>query len=230
MLGENSQKMSKSRGNVVNPDTITSEYGADTFRVYEMFMGPFTDMKPWSTASIEGTYRFLQKIWRLSEKPMTGDEENSLTVMLHKTIKKVGNDIESLSFNTAISQLMIFTNALGEKESMYQPYFETLLRLLSPFAPHIAEELWHKLGHDTFIVQEVWPQYEDKFLIEDEIEVPVQVNGKVRDVLKVSTKATKEDVLAMAKASPAIAKWLETGELAKEIYVQGKMVNLVVKN
>ncbi|MBI4836137.1 MAG: leucine--tRNA ligase [Candidatus Abawacabacteria bacterium] len=229
ILGENSQKMSKSRGNVVNPDVIINQYGADTFRLYEMFMGPFTEMKPWSTQSIEGVSRFLSKVWRLLEKTLTGDEENELTCLVHKTIKKVGEDIEALSFNTAISQMMILVNALGEKETVYQPYLEALLKLLAPFAPHISEELWEKLGHTSFLVSESWPHYENRYLVETEIEIPIQVNGKVRDVMKVAADIEKEEILSRAKASPAVAKWLESGKLEKEIYIPGKMVNLVVK-
>ncbi len=230
ILGENSQKMSKSRGNVVNPDTVIAEYGADTFRLYEMFMGPFTEMKPWSTSSIEGTYRFLQKVWRLADKPLNGTEDNALTVLMHKTVKKVGEDIMQLSFNTAISQMMIFTNALTEKKELARVYVETLLKLLSPFAPHLTEELWEKIGNKGFLVQATWPEYDDQMLIEDTIEIPVQINGKVRDVLRVAANIAQADILALAKASPAISKWLETGEMVKEIYVPGKMVNLVIKN
>lgn len=230
ILGENSQKMSKSRGNVVNPDLVISKYGADTLRVYEMFMGPFTEMKPWSTSSIEGTHRFLQKVWRLAEKPLTGEEENSLTVLMHKTIKKVGEDIIQFSFNTAVSQMMIFTNALGEKETQHRPYVETLLKLLSPFAPHVTEEIWERLGNKGFLVQESWPNFQERLLVEDMIEIPVQVNGKVRDVIKVAAAISQADILAEAKASPAISKWLETGAVVKEIYVPGKMVNIVIEN
>jgi len=229
ILGENNQKMSKSRGNVVNPDELIEKYGADTFRLYEMFMGPFTDMKPWSTKSVEGVHRFLQKVWRLHEKPSNGEEQSDLTVLLHKTIKKVGEDIASLSFNTAISQMMIFVNALSEKETLHKSYIETLLILLCPFAPHVTEELWEKIGNKAFLVQEAWPKYEAKYLVEDVIEIPVQINGKVRDVIKIQKDLSEAEVLALAKASATVQKWLSEGKLIKEIFVPGKMVNFVVK-
>ena len=230
ILGENNQKMSKSRGNVVNPDELIEKYGADTFRLYEMFMGPFTDMKPWSTKSVEGVHRFLQKVWRLSEKPFDGEEQGDLTVLLHKTIKKVGEDIASLSFNTAISQMMIFLNALSDQEKLNKVYLETLLKLLCPFAPHVAEELWEKISNKPYLVQQTWPKYEEKYLIEDVIEIPVQVNGKVRDVIKIQKDLPEAEVLALAKASSTVQKWLSEGKLIKEIFVPGKMVNFVVKS
>jgi leucyl-tRNA synthetase len=229
ILGENHQKMSKSRGNVVNPDEIISQYGPDTFRLYEMFMGPFSEMKPWSTKSIEGTNRFLQKVWRLAEKPLTGSPIDSLTVMLHKTIKKVGEDIMALSFNTAISQLMIYVNALTEQNTLYRPDFENLLRILSPFAPHLTEELWEVIGNKPFLVRELWPQYEEKYLEDSQIDLPVQINGKVRHVLSVPVDITKDAALALAKQEPVIAKWLSEGDLLKEIFVPKKMINFVVK-
>lgn len=229
ILGENHQKMSKSRGNVVNPDEIISQYGPDTFRLYEMFMGPFSEMKPWSTKSIEGTNRFLQKVWRLAEKPLTGSPLDSLTVMLHKTIKKVGEDIMALSFNTAISQLMIYVNALTEQNTLHRADFENLLRILSPFAPHLTEELWEVIGNKPFLVRELWPQYEEKYLEDSQIDLPVQINGKVRHVLSVPVDITKDAALALAKQEPVIAKWLGEGELLKEIFVPKKMINFVVK-
>lgn len=229
ILGENNQKMSKSRGNVVNPDEVISEYGADTFRLYEMFMGPFTDMKPWSTKSIEGVHRFLQKVWRLSEKDLSGELDNQLTTLQHKTIKKVGEDIHNLSFNTAISQMMIYVNALSEKEKLHKAYVETLLILLCPFAPHITEEIWEKMGNKPYLVQHAWPKFEEKYLVEDVIEIPVQVNGKVRDVIKVQKDMAEKDVIQLAKESAAVQKWLSEGKLVKEIFVPGKMVNFVVK-
>ncbi len=229
IMGENNQKMSKSRGNVVNPDEVIAEYGADTFRLYEMFMGPFTDMKPWSTNSIEGVYRFLQKVWRLSEKPLDGDEQNDVTVLLHKTIKKVGEDIAALSFNTAISQMMIFVNALGEKEKLHKSYVETLLTLLCPFAPHVTEEIWQKLGNKNFLVQQAWPKYQEQYLVDDVIQIPIQINGRVREVLSIQADVSQEQVLTLAKANPVIKKWLSEGKLVKEIFVPGKMVNFVIK-
>ncbi len=228
ILGENHQKMSKSRGNVVNPDVIIDQYGADTFRLYEMFMGPFADMKPWSTKSIEGTHRFLQKVWRLADRPMTGEGQGA-TVLLHKTIKKVGEDIMSFSFNTAISQLMILVNALSEQDALAKADFENLLKLLSPFAPHITEEIWEKIGNKPFLVQESWPQYDSKYLVEAVLEIPVQINGKVREVISVPAEISQADAIALAKEQATVQKWLSEGELVKEIYIPGKMINFVIK-
>lgn len=229
ILGENHQKMSKSRGNVVNPDVIIDQYGADTFRLYEMFMGPFADMKPWSTKSIEGTHRFLQKVWRLADKPMTVDSQSSATVLLHKTIKKVGEDIMSFSFNTAISQLMILVNALSDLDILAKADFEDLLKLLSPFAPHITEEIWEKIGNKPFLVQERWPQYESKYLVEAVLEMPVQINGKVREVISVPAEVSEAEAIALAKEQATVQKWLNEGELVKEIYIPRKMINFVIK-
>ncbi len=229
ILGENHQKMSKSRGNVVNPDIIINEYGADTFRLYEMFMGPFTEMKPWSTKSIEGTHRFLQKVWRLSEKPLTGEAQSATTVLLHKTIKKVGEDIMNFSFNTAVSQLMILVNALSDQESLQRTDFENLLRLLSPFAPHLTEEIWEKIGNKPFLVSEDWPQYSEQYLVDTTVDIPVQINGKVREVISVAADIGQEAAIALAKEQAAIQKWLSEGDIVKEIYVPRKMINFVIK-
>lgn len=229
ILGENHQKMSKSRGNVVNPDIIISEYGADTFRLYEMFMGPFTEMKPWSTKSIEGTHRFLQKVWRLAEKPLHAEAQSTTTVLLHKTIKKVGEDIMNFSFNTAVSQLMILVNALSEQESINRSDLENLLRLLSPFAPHLTEEIWEKIGNKPFLVLENWPQYNSQYLLDTTVDLPVQINGKVRDVISVPADISQESAIALAKQQANIQKWLSEGDLVKEIYVPRKMLNFVIK-
>lgn len=229
ILGENHQKMSKSRGNVVNPDDIISQYGADTFRLYEMFMGPFTDMKPWSTKSIEGTHRFLQKVWRLTEKPLTGAAQDAITVLLHKTIKKVQEDIMNLSFNTSVSHLMILVNALSELDALYKPDLENFLRLLSPFAPHLTEEIWEKIGNQSFLVLESWPQYESRYLVESTVDLPIQINGKVRQVISVAANVSSEEALKLAKEQPTIQKWLQENDLVKEIYVPQRMINFVVK-
>lgn len=229
ILGENHQKMSKSRGNVVNPDIIINEYGADTFRLYEMFMGPFTEMKPWSTKSIEGTHRFLQKVWRLSEKELTGEAQSATTVLLHKTIKKVGEDIMNFSFNTAVSQLMILVNALSDQPTLHRSDFENLLRLLSPFAPHLTEEIWEKIGNKPFLVAESWPQYNDQYLVDTTVDIPVQINGKVREVISVAADISQEAAIALAKEQVTVQKWLNEGDLVKEIYVPRKMINFVIK-
>jgi leucyl-tRNA synthetase len=231
ILGEDNEKMSKSRGNVINPDDIITEYGADTLRMYEMFMGEFAQTKPWNMKGIMGCHKFLQRVWRLYEsKPIVDEKPNAnLIRLIHKSIKKVSRDIESFRFNTAISQTMIFTNTLYKEEKLNQFAFSTLLILLSPVAPHLAEELWNKLGHPESIIKESWPKYDESLAQDEMIELVIQINGKVRDKLEVPTDIVKEDALKQAKGSERIQKYLAEGELVKEIFVPGKLINLVVR-
>ena len=235
ILGEDSQKMSKSRGNVVNPDDIISEYGADAVRLYEMFMGPLTQVKPWSTRGVEGVYRFLQRVWRLyvdNENKISSqlqDVEPTLEQkkILHKTIKKVSGDIDTLSFNTAISQMMIFVNEMTPMEVRPRKILEQFVLVLAPFAPHLAEELWEKLGHKTSLAKAPFPEYDEALTVDDEITVVLQVNGKLRDKLNVQKGLSKDVLEKMAKEK--VTHWLEGKEIVKVVVVPDKLVNIVIK-
>ena len=233
--------MSKSRGKVVNPDDVISEYGADAFRLYEMFMGPLEQTKPWSMTGVEGVYRFLARVWRLvMEEQQDGSWALTPLVqevpptkaqlkVIHATIKKVGEDIEALSFNTAIAQMMIFVNAFTGANPRPAEAIRTLLILLSPFAPHLAEELWEKVATtSSTVATQSWPGYNPEYLIEDEVEVVLQVNGKLRDKLLVKKDAPASEIEAAALAAPKIVELIEGKTIRKVVVVPGKLVNIVV--
>lgn len=227
------EKMSKSMFNVVNPDTIIEEYGADTLRLYEMFLGPLEFSKPWDTQGIDGVYKFLRKFWRLfqvSEDFSVSDETPSREELkvLHKTIKKVEYDIENFSFNTSIPAFMICTNELTALKCNKRAVLEPLVIALAPFAPHMAEELWSLLGHTQSITKESFPKWEEKFLVEDAFEYPVSFNGKVRFKLSMPLTATNADIETAVKAAPESTKWLEGKEIKKMIIVPKKIVNIVI--
>ena len=225
-------KMSKSLGNVINPDEVVDQYGADTMRLYEMFMGDFEQAAPWQTSAIAGCNRFLDRVWALSDKLVEGEGYRpQIETLMHQTIKKVGADIETLKMNTAIAQLMTLVNALYDNGGATKAEFETVVQLLNPFAPHMTEELWEKLGHshDEQLAYYPWPQYEEAKCVEAMVEIAVQVNGKVKARLKVAADITSEDAIAAAKAEPAVAEALAGKTIAKEIYVKGRLVNLAVK-
>ncbi|MFT4554880.1 MAG: leucyl-tRNA synthetase [Porticoccaceae bacterium] len=234
------EKMSKSRGNVINPDDVVKDYGADALRLYEMFMGPLEQVKPWSMKGVEGVYRFLARVWRMitdeeadeirlhpavQEADLNEDQER----ILHKTIKAVTEDIEKLSFNTAISRMMEFTNEFSPQEVRPKAAMETLTILLSPFAPHIAEELWQLLGHDNTLAFEPWPTFDEAKIAEAEIEVPVQVNGKLKAKIKVPAGADNATIEEAAKQNASVASNLEGKTIVKVIVVPGRLVNFVVK-
>ena len=224
-------KMSKSLKNVINPDEIIQEYGADSMRMYEMFMGPLEVSKPWATTGLNGIYRFLDRVWRLyEERPITDDEPSKeLNKTLHKTIKKVTHDTATLNFNTAISQMMVLVNELYKVDEFPSVVAETLVKLLGPYVPHIAEELWEKLGNKESLTKVSWPTFEENLTIDDEIEMVFQVNGKVRDKQTVSKGMDKASALAMAKESEKIQQWIEGKTIVKEIVVPDKLVNIVVR-
>ncbi|WP_233066553.1 leucine--tRNA ligase [Sphaerochaeta sp. S2] len=224
-------KMSKSLKNVINPDEIIQEYGADSMRMYEMFMGPLEVSKPWATTGLNGIYRFLDRVWRLyEERPITDDEPSKeLNKTLHKTIKKVTHDTATLNFNTAISQMMVLVNELYKVDEFPSVVAETLVKLLGPYVPHIAEELWEKLGNKESLTKVTWPTFEENLTIDDEIEMVFQVNGKVRDKQTVSKGMDKASALAMAKESEKIQQWIEGKTIVKEIVVPDKLVNIVVR-
>ncbi len=232
ILGEDGEKMSKSRGNVVNPDQIVKDFGADTLRLYEMFMGPLEKVKPWNSNGVKGVHGFLARVHRLFLDPANihADAETpELTKELHKTIKKVTSDIEEMKFNTAISQMMIFVNAGTKQGKVARSTAELFALILSPFAPHLGEELWRSLGHQKSLAHEPWPGFDPALAQDDTITMAVQVNGKTRGTIEVPLDISKDDFLARAKQEPGVAKWLATGTLVKEIYVPGKICNFVVK-
>jgi leucyl-tRNA synthetase len=231
------EKMSKSRYNVVNPDTVVSDYGADSMRLYEMFMGPLDREKPWTDEGIQGVYRFVRRVWSIVIGE--GDEIHSRIVdeggdqgldrIIHRTIKQVSEDIENLGFNTAIARMMEFVNAALKAQSVNRKTAERFILILSPFAPHIAEELWQRLGHANTLAYEPWPKYDPAMLVESTVEIPVQVNGKLRVVVSLPKDSDKEAVIAAAKAEARVSSQLEGKQVVKEIFVPGKMLNLIVK-
>jgi leucyl-tRNA synthetase len=235
ILGENMEKMSKSRGNVINPDEIVDTYGADTLRVYEMFMGPLEATKPWNTSGVEGIYRFLNRVWRLyitengELNPKISDCEGSAQFRKtwHKTIKKVTEDIENLRFNTAISQLMIFVNESYKADELPKKAMENFVQMLSPFAPHIAEELWERLGHEGTITYVPWPEYDEALTVDDEVEIVVQVNGKIADRVTIPLDMEEEQMREMALNLDKVKSLTEGKTVRKVIVVKGKLVNIV---
>ena len=231
ILGSNGEKMSKSKGNVINPDDMVKEYGADSLRIYEMFMGPIDAAKPWDPNGIDGSKKFLDRVWRLYvESGKVHNKENkNLDKVYNFTVKKVTDDYENMYFNTAISQMMIFINAATKEDVFPKEYAEGFVKLLSPVAPHIAEELWNRLGHSDTITYETWPTYDETKLVEDTIEIPVQVNGKVRATVQIGTDATDEDVKKAVMENSNIQAQLEGKTVVKEIYVKNKIYNIVVK-
>jgi leucyl-tRNA synthetase len=245
ILGEDNQKMSKSRGNIVNPDEVIDQHGADAFRCYEMFMGPLEQMKPWSTRGVEGVARFLARVWRLlmtenqagewvlSHKIKQANATKAQQKLLHATIKKVTEDIESFSFNTAISQMMIFVNAFTNVEIIPLSTMRAFLILLNPFAPHIASELWERLNAEFGdaggdITKQSWPAYDERLLVEDEVEIVIQVNGKLRDRIKMPLVATEEELKSAALSNPRIQERIADKTVRRVIVVPKKLVNIVV--
>ena len=230
ILAENGEKMSKSKGNVVNPDTIVKQFGADTLRLYEMFMGPFEQAIAWSEDALVGPRRFLERVWRLKTKVAKGqtlDTDSQGLTLMHQTIKKVSDDIESMKFNTAVSSLMIYVNALDKKNKISQEEFKTLILLLAPFAPHITEELWLLLGRKDSIHIQNWPTYDSKKLIKDEIILAVQINGKVKANVLVSRDQSEEEIKTMALALPEVNKWLKGKKPERVIVVPRKIISIV---
>ena len=230
ILGENGEKMSKSRGNVVNPDDVVRDYGADTLRLYEMFIGDFEKAAPWSTSSIKGCRRFVERIWNLQNN--LNDEpghSKALEKALNKTIKKVTEDIEEMKFNTAIAAMMSLLNEADKAGSISKEDYKTIINLLNPFAPHITEELWEMQQFEGFCSLADWPEYDEALCTDSEVEIAVQVNGKLRSRITVAVDADQDTVLAAAKAEQKVADELFGGNIVKEIYIKGKLVNIVVK-
>jgi leucyl-tRNA synthetase len=268
ILAEDGRKMSKSLGNVINPDDIVERFGADCLRMYEMFMGPLEDAKPWNTNSIVGIYRFLERTYnyvfggfahspfyngKVLKQWISGELQvntsHDLKALIHKTIKKVENDIENLKFNTAISQLMILRNefcSVGEPESIPLPSpgrsitwyeksqmieksdFEKFLIILSPFAPHLAEELWEKLGHKKSIFYEKWPEYDEELIKEENFELVIQINGRVRDKIQAAVDILENEAQKLALSSEQVKKWTENKEIKKVVFVKNRLINFIV--
>ena len=230
ILGENGEKMSKSRGNVVNPDEIVRDYGADTMRLYEMFIGDFEKAAPWSQSSIKGSKRFLDKIWALSDKLTDGDDYRpELESAFHRTIKKVTEDIEGLKMNTAIAALMSLLNDIQSQGGINRAEFKTYLILLNPFAPHITEELWQQAGFKGMLNEAEWPAYDESKCADSTVEIAVQVNGRIKARINVAADITAADAIAAAKREGAVAELTEGKSIVKELYVPKKLVNIVVK-
>ncbi len=230
ILGSNGEKMSKSKGNVINPDDIVKEFGADTFRVYEMFMGPFDQTAAWSMESIRGCGKFLDRVWNMQEILVDGDEYSEKhEKMMHKAIKKVTSDIEEMKFNTSVAEFMKMTNEFYKDKMINKAEYKTFLQLLNPFAPHITEELFSILGEKSTINETPWPKYDETKTIDDEIEIPVQINGKLKAVVLVSKEATQEEIKKVVDNNETIQNILNGKQVIKEIYVKGKIYNIVVK-
>jgi leucyl-tRNA synthetase len=230
ILGEGGVKMSKSLGNVINPDDIVNDFGADSMRMYEMFMGPLETAKPWSTKGLSGVHRFLDRVWRLSEREMSdGDPPEELEKVLHKTIKKVTEDTDGLAFNTAIAQMMIFVNEAFKIEPLFRKVWEPFVLILSPYAPHLAEELWEKLGKKPSISAEAWPSWDEALTVEEQVTVVVQVNGKLRTRFEMDRGTPKERMQELALRVDRIREFTEGKQIVKVISVPDKLVNVVVK-
>jgi leucyl-tRNA synthetase len=235
ILGENNEKMSKSKGNVVNPDDIVASHGADTLRLYEMFMGPLDASIAWSENGLDGSRRFLDRVWRLfvtdkeelSDKIVEGVTSSSLEKTYHQTVKKVTEDFEGLRFNTAISQMMVFINEAYKADQLPKEMVEGFVKLIAPVAPHIGEELWSKLGYSDSIAYATWPAYDEAKLVEDEIEIVVQINGKVKAKLLVAKDASREQMEQIALSDDAVKEQVEGKTVRKIIAVPGKLVNIV---
>ena len=231
ILGENGEKMSKSRGNVVNPDDVVKAFGADTLRTYEMFMGPLEQVKPWQTSGLQGVRRFLDRVWTVATGPLADDIDVETKRLLHKTVKKVSQDVEAMRFNTAVSAMMIFTRHLAERAEQGGAPREAvaaLVLLLSPFAPHLGEELWKRLGHAHSLAYAPWPTWDEALCKDDVVEVPVQVNGKVRARISLAADVTEEDARAAAEADPNVQAHLGGKPVRKFVWVPGKIVNFIV--
>jgi leucyl-tRNA synthetase len=229
VLGSNNEKMSKSKGNVINPDDIVNEFGADTLRVYEMFMGDYEQDAPWSTDSLRGCKRFIDKIIRMKDKVVEGEEySKELETIIHKSIKKVEYDMTHMAYNTVVSTLMILANAYDERETITRGDYKLLLTLLNPLAPHITEELNETMGYAP-ICESEWPKYEEAKTIDSEKTIGVQVNGKLRAEITISIDEDEESIKAKALAEENVIKFTDGKEIVKVIVVKGKIVNIVVK-
>jgi len=237
ILGEDGEKMSKSRGNVINPDEVIGNFGADTFRLYEMFMGPLTRTKPWNTSSIDGIHRFLNRVWnlffdengKLNKDIQDIEPDHSLKVLLNKTIFKVSEDTENLRFNTAISQFMIFINEISKRDVKPLSVMKTFIQLLNPYAPHITEEIWQKLGVEEELAYMGWPEWDTQYLKEDKVKIAVQINGKVRGTFEIESDSADDDCISAAKEVENVKRFLEGKQIIKQFVIKNKIVSFVIK-
>jgi leucyl-tRNA synthetase len=230
ILGENGEKMSKSRGNVVNPDDVVAEYGADTLRTYEMFIGDFEKSAPWNEDGVKGCKRFLDRVFRLTD--MVKDEDGyspELETSIHQTIKKVTDDIEQMKFNTAIAAMMKLLNAFYAQESVTKDDLKTLLILLNPTAPQLTEEIWSEMGYDGMVCEQAWPEYDDAKMVEDTIEIPIQINGKLRSKIVINKDADTDEMKEEVRKNRAVIEAMKDKTVVKEIYVPGRVYNIVLK-
>lgn len=233
ILGANGEKMSKSRGNVINPDDIIESNGADSLRLFEMFAGPLSEAKPWSTTALDGSTRFIERVYRLVDdetfsSKISDTNSGELDYSYNFLVKKVTNDFVDLSFNTAIAQMMVFINDCYKTKTLYRPYIENFVKMFSCICPFVGEEMWEKLGHKTSITYEAWPTYDENKLVKDEVTIGVSINGKVRDTITLSKNATQEEAMSLANSSEKVSKWLEGKGIRKVIYVPGRILNIVV--
>ncbi|MCQ2478558.1 MAG: class I tRNA ligase family protein, partial [Clostridia bacterium] len=230
ILGENGEKMSKSRGNVINPDDIIRDYGADTMRVYEMFIGDFEKAAPWSMSSIKGSKRFLEKVFSLNECLVAGDSYRKETeTEFHKTIKKVSSDIENLKMNTAIASLMSLLNTVTATGSINKAELKDFIIMLNPFAPHITEEMWEIAGFGGMLNEAKWPEFDESKCADSSVEIAVQVNGKIRARINVPADISNDDAIALAKSQGNVAAEIKNKTVIKELYIPKRLVNIVVK-
>lgn len=229
ILGDNNEKMSKSRGNVVNPDDIVRDFGADTLRCYEMFIGDFEKSAPWSENGVKGCRKFLDKVWRTQELVDGDSNFEKMETLVHQTIKKVSEDYENLKFNTAIAQLMTLLNEFNNLDKISEEQFKIFLILLNPVCPHITEEIWQRMGYEGYVHEASWPEYDESKTILDVIELPIQVNGKLRATVEIARDATEDEVFEKAIADDVVAKYLEGKNVVKKIYVKGRIFNIIVK-
>jgi leucyl-tRNA synthetase len=223
--------MSKSKGNVINPDEVIKQWGADTLRVYEMFMGPFDQAIAWDTKGVRGARRFLDRVYNLINKKLINGQSvahDSLERLLHKTIKKVGEDIENMKFNTAVAALMILVNKMEEKEEIPQEILKKFLLILGPFAPHMAEEIWHILGEKQSIFLSGWPKYDPQFIEDQLVNLIVQVNGRVRDNVEIARNVSEREAQALALQSVKLRQWIEGKEIKQVVFVPNKLINFVI--
>lgn len=233
ILGANGEKMSKSRGNVINPDDIVKSNGADSLRLFEMFAGPLNEAKPWSTTALDGSTRFIERVFRLVDEEsfankLTDNNDGELDYSYNFLVKKVTNDFLALSFNTAIAQMMVFINDCYKAKSLYRPYIENFVKMFSCICPFVGEEMWQKLGHTDSIAYETWPSFDETKLVKNEVTIGVSINGKVRDSITLSKTATQEEAMNLALASEKVSKWAEGKTIRKVIYVPGRILNIVV--
>ncbi|MBK5215189.1 MAG: class I tRNA ligase family protein [Candidatus Pacebacteria bacterium] len=228
ILASDGRKMSKRWNNVVNPDDIVKNYGADTLRIYEMFMGPFEQSLPWSTESIIGSRRFIDRVFRLQSKVTNKKSDIEVEKIFHKTLKKVSEDIENFAFNTAVSSMMILLNEIEKFENIGKAEFKILLQMLAPFAPHVTEELWSNTGEKKSIHKSSWPKWDKNKIVDDMIKIAVQVNGKVRTEIMISKDMSESEIKEMALKDKNILTWTEGKEIKRVIYVPNRIVNIVV--